>query len=158
DLPVEELLLELEAQDDVQVVGRLVRLDPDQRRLHLVDRAVERLCVDPAEPFGKRLLQLRVEAPPERAAAADEVLPHAALRLVDPERRAARERCARYRRRDLVLVEAVPELVHAGEDGVQIVEAVPSRDPDVRRADTRGERMTGFVEPPRVRYEAEGFE
>ena len=36
----EHRLLELEAQDDVQVVGRLVRLDADQRRLDSVDLAV----------------------------------------------------------------------------------------------------------------------
>ena len=33
--------LELEAQDDVQAVRRLVGLDADQGRLHLVDGAVE---------------------------------------------------------------------------------------------------------------------
>ena len=45
----DQFLLELEAQDDVQVVGRLVGLDADQRRLDPVDRAVEALQLDVAE-------------------------------------------------------------------------------------------------------------
>jgi hypothetical protein len=72
-------LLELEAEDDVEVVGRLVGLDPDQGGLNLVHGAVERLEVDIPEALREVLLQLRVEEPPERQAAADEVLPHSTL-------------------------------------------------------------------------------
>ena len=39
--PIEQRLLQLEADDDVQVVGRFVGFDADQRRLDVVDRAVE---------------------------------------------------------------------------------------------------------------------
>ena len=45
----EQLLLELEAEDDVQVVGRLVGLDADQRRLDPVDGAVPVLELDVLE-------------------------------------------------------------------------------------------------------------
>ena len=63
---VDQILLQLEAQDDVHVVGDLVGVDADQRRVHLVDRAVERLLVHRPELRRERLLQLRVETPPER--------------------------------------------------------------------------------------------
>ena len=46
---------------------------------------------------GNSLLQPRVEEAPRREAAADEVLPHAALRLVERRRDALRERRARVR-------------------------------------------------------------
>ena len=41
DAVVDDVLLELEAQDDVHAVGHLVRLDADQRRLHAVDPGKE---------------------------------------------------------------------------------------------------------------------
>ena len=111
ELAGEDLLLQLEAQDDVQVVGRLVGLDADERRLHLVDRPVEVVELDVPELRRERLLQLRIEEAPEREAAADEVLPHAALRLVEAHRGHLRERRPLERRVDAGLVEAVPELV-----------------------------------------------
>src|SRR2546426_1023707 len=52
---VDQLLLELEAQDDVEVIGDLVRIDADQRRLHAVDRTPEGLLVDRAELARERL-------------------------------------------------------------------------------------------------------
>src|SRR5918994_2616085 len=88
----EQLLLELEAEDDVEVVRRLVRLDADQRRLDPVDRAVPVLEARVAERLREGRLQLGVEVAPERQAAADHVLPHPALGLVEAERGAVRER------------------------------------------------------------------
>jgi hypothetical protein len=46
DVAGEQVLLELEPENDVHVVGDLVGGDPDQRRLHDVDRAEPRLLVD----------------------------------------------------------------------------------------------------------------
>src|SRR4051794_32088164 len=117
----EHRLLELEAEDDVQVVGRLVRLDADQRRLHDVHLAVPALDVVAAERVRVQLLQAREEVTPERQRAADEVLPHPALRLVHAERHAARERRSLERRVDLVLVQPVPELVHRPEEAAEVV-------------------------------------
>jgi len=82
---VDQLLLELESHDDVERVRRLVGLDPDQRRHDVVDGAEQAAGIDlawrPAEaignPFG--------EDSAERRAAADHVLPHPALRLVQSE-------------------------------------------------------------------------
>ena len=86
DAAVDDVLLELEAQDDVHPVRDLVGADADERRLHAVDRGVEALELDAAELFGEDLLQARVEEAPERHAAPDEVLPEPALRLVQAER------------------------------------------------------------------------
>ena len=44
----------------MQAVRRLVRLDPDQRRLHLVDRAVEGLQLDALVLLREHALELRV--------------------------------------------------------------------------------------------------
>ena len=67
-------------------VGHLVGLDPDQRRLDVVDAGHEAVELDSAELFRIRLLHACVEETPELRAAPDEVLPQPALRLVNAER------------------------------------------------------------------------
>ena len=67
----DELALELKAEDDVEVVRDLVRVDADQGRLNPVDAAVELLLVDAAERGRERLLKAGIEVAPERAAPAD---------------------------------------------------------------------------------------
>ncbi len=151
----DHLLLQLEAEDDVEVVRRLVRVDADEGRLYAIDAAVEALRVDAVHLRGERLLDERVVVLPEGAAAADEVLPHAALRLVEAERGAAGERRAREGAVAAVLVDAVAELVHRREDRVHVVLVVLRRQPDVVHARARRERMHGLVEPPGVGGEAE---
>src|SRR5581483_12521394 len=111
ELVGEQRLLELEAEDDVQVVRRLVRLDTDERRLDNVHLAIPARRVLACERVAEQLLGPREEPPPKRQRAADEVLPHAALRLVHAERDAARQWRALEGRVDLVLVQPVPELV-----------------------------------------------
>ena len=139
----------------MEVVGRLVRVDPDVGRLDAVDRAVEALLVDVADRFGERLLEGRVEVVPERAAAADDVLPHPALRLVQRRGDAVAERRALERRRDAVLVEPVPALVHRREDRRDVVLLVARRQADVLRAGAGRERMHGQVEARERLVEAE---
>src|SRR5438132_1653861 len=63
----------------------LDHLDPDQRRLHLVDAPEEAFRADAVERAGERLVERAIEAAPERQASPHVVLPHAALRLVQPE-------------------------------------------------------------------------
>src|SRR6476659_4547772 len=149
ELVAQHRLLELEAQDDVEVVRRLVRLDADERRLDAVHLAVPGLGVVAGERREERL-QPWEEVPPERQRAPDEVLPHAALRLVHAERDAACERAALERRVDLTLVEPVAELVPRPEEAAEVVREVARRDADVGDARSRCERMHRRVEPPRV--------
>ena len=101
-----------------------------------------------AELVGELVLEPRIEETPRRDAAADEVLPHAALRLVERGRHALCERRARVRRIDLPLVDAVAELVQAREDPVQRVLVEVRRETDVGRRERRRERMHRLVEPP----------
>ena len=54
----EHRALELEAEDDVQAVRHLVSVDAAVRRLHLVQRTMERLERDVAERCRERVLQL----------------------------------------------------------------------------------------------------
>ena len=80
--------------------------------------------VDAAELRRETLLQARIEAAPEREAAADEVLPEAALRLVDAEPGVLADRQVRPLARQLVLVEAVAVLVHRREQRLQLIAEV----------------------------------
>ena len=82
---LDQVLLQLEAQDDVHVVGDLVGIDADQRRVHLVHRPVETLLVDIPELRRECVLQTRIVETPERAATPDEVLPQAALGLMQAQ-------------------------------------------------------------------------
>ena len=83
----------------------------------------------------------RVEPAPERPRAADEVLPQPRLRLVQAERRAAREQRALERRVDAGLVQAVAALVHRREEPVERVLRLARRDADVLRRERLRERV-----------------
>src|SRR5205085_1591471 len=122
-----------------------------------IHRAEESLRLDFAEAR-QRLAQVVVGEPPERAAAADEVLPHPALRLVQRGRGAAGERRPREGRRDLSLVEAVPELVDRGEDAAEVRLPEVGRQPDVRDPDARREGMLAVVEAPGTAIRPEPLE
>src|SRR5215211_6474474 len=154
----EHLLLELEAEDDVEVVRRLVGLDPDERRLDGVHLAIPPIGVVAGERVGEVLLEAREEVAPEGERTPDEVLPHAALRLVHPERRAAREQRALERLVDLMLVQPVAGLVHRREEAVEVVLEVARRDPDVVDRAPRGERVHRRIEPPRRLFEPEALD
>ena len=147
DLAPDQLLLQLEADDHVQPVRDLVGVDPDERRLDAVDGAVEVLCGDLPEDVGESRLQLGVEPPPEGRRAPDDVLPQTALRLVQARGDAAAERCPLERRVDAVLVEAVPALVHRGEERVKVALRVTGGQPDVRGCEAGAERVHRAVEP-----------
>ena len=67
--------LQFEAQNNVQVVGRLVGLDPDEGRLRLVDREIKVVEAHFAQRIDENLLGAGEEMPPERSAAADLVFP-----------------------------------------------------------------------------------
>ena len=130
-----------------------------KRRLDLVDRAVVRLEVDVSELGRERGLELRIEEAPGREAAADEVLPHAALRLVEAHRRHGRERRALVGRVDARLVEPVAELVDRCEEADREVGLVVARrQPDVLRARAHRERVHRRIEPPALVVEAHPLE
>ena len=149
---LDQLLLELEAQHDVQPVGHLVGLDPDERALDPVHRAVEGVGVDAGAEV---LPHQRREHAAEGAAAPDHVLPQAALRLVQAERLGPAERRALERVGDSGLVEPVAALVHGAVQRRGEVALVPAgRDADVAGAEAGGERMHGVVDPPALAVEA----
>ena len=92
---------------------------------------------------------------PERPAAADEVLPRPALRLVDAERRRTAERRAHQRVGDPVRVEAVARLVQRRPDRLEVVGAVARREADVAVRERRAERVRRRIEAPGALLEAE---
>ena len=84
-IALQQGLLQLEPDEDVQVVGRLVGLHPDQRRPHVVDRRIEVVQPDVGQRLGKTALGLGEEVLPEGPAPSDHVLPQPGLRLVDAQ-------------------------------------------------------------------------
>src|SRR5579871_212524 len=91
-IAADERLFQFETQNDVHVVRRLVRLNADERRLHIVDREEEIIESDIAEGGGECAPSRREEMLPKRPAAAHLVLPEARLRFVNAQgcRRAQR--------------------------------------------------------------------
>src|SRR5690606_13970925 len=67
---LQQVELELEAQQEEEVVGHFVGFDANERGLHLVERAKEVFGADARELFGEGGLHARVEVVPEGAAAA----------------------------------------------------------------------------------------
>ena len=65
DPPRDEVALQFEAKDDVEVVGGLVGLDPDEARRDGVDGAVEGLQGHVVQHPRERPAQRRIVVPPE---------------------------------------------------------------------------------------------
>jgi len=153
---LEERRLELEAQRDVEVVGGLVGFRPDQRRRDRVQRPVEAVDLEgPAEVT----VEDRYHPLAEGAAAPHQVLPHAALRLVNAERDGFLEHAGIRPPAHACLVEGVPELVQAGVDRERhLVLAEIGRHPQVAHAGRLRERMHRDVEPPRAGIEPDAFQ
>ena len=85
----------------------------------------------------------------EGAPATDHVLPHPALRLVEPQRLAVAERRAPQRLGDPVLVQPVTAFVHRAVQAGGEVRLLPARrDPHVAGADPGRERVHRVVHPP----------
>ena len=146
--------LELEAQEDVQVIGDLVGLDADQRRLDQVGGAHELIERDVVQLHGERLPDLVQMPLPERPRAADHVLPEARLRLVEAERRDVAAERALDGARQALLVETVAGLVQDGEEaGEEVVLALARRQADVAGREACGERVRRLVQAPGLEVE-----
>ena len=113
----------------------------------------------PLSAAGSRTAQARHQPRAERARAPDDVLPQAALRLVDAERHRVVQGRAEQAAVDARLVEAVPELVQpAVERDREVLLVVLGGEPDVVGRDRGGERVHGRVEAHRIRVEADALE
>ena len=53
---LDESLLQFEAEEDMKVVGDLVRLNADERSRHLIHGGIESVHVDSRQLLGKSLL------------------------------------------------------------------------------------------------------
>ena len=152
---VDHAALQREAQQDVQVVGHLVGLDADERRLHGVDRAVEPIQVHVGQSRETRL-KLRVEVLPERPPAADQVLPEPRLGLADAERGAGAQRAGGQFRRDAQPVQAVAALVDGPEHARAQQIGVEARgEPAVGGTQRGGKRVGGHVQATRAGRESQ---
>ena len=147
--PLKQGLLQLEADEDVQVVRRLVGLHADQRRPHVVDGEVEGVEARAAQRGGKPLLGRGIEMLPEGPAAAHEVLPQPRLRFVNAQRNGLAQRHAETVRRQALFVDAVARLVQDAEEGrIEEMLVVARGDAAVVRSQRGAKRMGRHVEPP----------
>ena len=125
----------------------LVRLGPDEPRLHPVDRPVEFLRrADPeiVKPPAQLAIQVFREAP----AAPDLVFADPALAFMHPHRHASSHRRQLVIGRDVQLVPRMPNLVDRRIDAVErLAFDHPRRDPAVIGR-PRTERMHGQINPP----------
>ena len=124
----------------MQAVRRLVGLDPDRSRLGAVDARKEVVEADVAELLRERVLEGLVPVSPERTAPRDEVLPRAALGLVQAQGRGGGEWRPLERGGDAVRVQAVPGLVHRRPERVEPGRVVARREPDVPVREGAAER------------------
>ena len=89
ELAVHHALFKLVAHHDVQAVGDLVGLGADERRLHLVDGAVEFFLVHVGKLLRKQLLQFWKHRVDKGGTSADDVLIEPALAFVNAHGHAA---------------------------------------------------------------------
>ena len=130
--PVDQLLLELEAQHDVQAVGRPRRPRPGSTTASSVHRAVQRVRRQRRRRAAESSARPRRQHIAERPPAPDHVLPQPALGLVQRQRLAVAERRALQRLGDARLVQPVPALVHRAVQRRGEVRLVPAGgDPNV---------------------------
>ena len=126
-----QLLLDLEAQDDMQRIGHLVGIDADQPALDMQD-VTEDVVLRPA--FSQMPLDDRQRPAPEGGIAPDLLFHEQALALVHSHATGIAERPVRPFRRQVLLVERVAGLVqHAHQRRQELVGAVARGDPDVAR-------------------------
>ena len=140
----------------MQVVGRLVGLDADERRPDVVDGEDEVVERHVAEGVKEHLASARKEVLPEGPAAADLVLPQAATAIRECRASRGRPGRAEVLARQTLLVDAVARLVQDAEERlVEVMGVVARGDPAIARAGAAAERVRGHVEPAGVEVEAD---
>ena len=115
--PTDQLLFDLVAHHDVQAVGQLVGFGTDERRLRLVDGAVEHGFVHIRQLLREQLLQLRENGMDKGGTSADDVLIEPALALVNAHGHAAGQGGIIVAVVRPQLVQGVAALVDNGEHG-----------------------------------------
>ena len=140
----------------MEVVGHLVRLDPDQRPLDPIRAAIELFALDLVEGVREALAQPRQQPLQVGPAAGHPVLPEPALRFVQAQRARLGKRRPPELSVDARLVQPVPRLVHCAEQGHrQVGLVVAGGEPNVAAPDRDREGMLGRVDPPRALGEVE---
>ena len=114
----EQSLFELETDDDVQVIGDLVGLNPDQAGADVVDRGQELVEGDVAEGLMKDPPGQGKPVHPEGPAPPHGILPEARLRLVHAQRDRLAHGRAEVLGRQPLLVEPMADLVQNAEERV----------------------------------------
>ncbi len=98
------------------------------------------------------------KARPERAAAADEILPQPALAFMNPQRRRFGERRPEMLRRQPLLIHAVPRLVQDAEERLdQTVFVVSRGQPRVPRPEPGAEGVRADIKPTGGEVKADRF-
>lgn len=153
----EEGAFELEAEEDVEVVGGFVGLDADGGVGGAVDADEELVEVEFLK-VGEKLLGAREPFFPEGAGAANVVFPEAGLGFVNAEGDGLAGGEVEVGGGEALFVEAVAGLVHDAEErGGEVVFIIAGGEADVGGAEGGAEGVGGGVDATAFEVEAEGF-
>src|SRR5262249_11135701 len=153
------VFFQFKAQEYVQIVGGFVRFHANERRPHLVDRAVESLQFDILELCREYLLQFREEVFPETLAPTDDIFPEARLAFVNAQRRSATQWRPIQRFIYALFVHAMARFVERPEHSrIQPVRIKACRDAHIIPRETCAEWMGGFILPSAFKIESEAFD
>ncbi len=153
---VEDVLLEVEAQHDVDRVGQFVGIDADRAPTHVHQGAVQILDLPLRARHAVVLLEQRPQVAQERPAAPDDHLEQQRLALLERHAAVAADRLVAPGLGQPEVVEGLAGLVqhaHQAREGLLRHEA--RGHPHVA-AHALGERVVALVEPSAVEGEAEG--
>ena len=149
-------LLQLEADDDVQVVSHLVGLDPDQAGLHVVDGGQELVERDIMKGLVKHPPGHREPVHPERPASPHRVFPEPRLRLVHAQGDRLAHRRAKMLCRQPLFIERVADLVENAKECItELTLVVAGRDPGVTGPDPGAEWVSRHVQPAPLKVETQ---
>lgn len=149
ELALDQFHLDLKAQDDMQIIGDLVRLDPDEGWLDVVYRTRDLRGREPAQ-FRKMFACDGMPVLPEGFAPADVIFPEPRLRFMDAERNRLPKWCSVMFGRQSLIVKPVASLVHDAIKRLREIGLVVTRgEPAVVQTQPAAKWMRRGVNPSR---------
>lgn len=154
----EEGHFEVEAHEDMEIVGHFVGIDPYGARADVIDGGEKFGAGDRGELRAEMESQAGLEKGPELGASSDLVFPEAALGFVDGHADRLAERGADVGLGQALFVERVAGLVDRAEDGVEGVVFVKAGGQARVEGIAAAERVEGCVEATAIPVKANSIE
>ena len=156
DLSIEEHALDTEAEDDVEVVADLVRVNPDRGEVRAVD-VLDKLVQLHGGECGEVFHRYREPLLPKGFATTYVGFPEEGLGLMNSERNSVSDREVVVLGGESLLIESVPSLMHnAKEGGGKVILIISGRESHVFWAEGSTEWVRGGIDTPFVKVEPKG--